>query len=219
MGTGNDCDDFAVAACSLVTSILATTECKNVGLARWIRANVRKAYCVSGMAWPRKKLDEHRNPIMCGHMWCELALQDGSMLVVECTSAVAYYSTTVVCGNARVGDLSEYVERKYYWDSHHGYAVKKGTIGEPLHTNPLPDWIRGLRFHAPDISMDTDYVPPGKPGRPRAITGFDIYRDADVVQVDSNSTKCTKILPFTKACVVWRFAGYTDRTSTFGSYE
>lgn len=209
MGTGNDCDDFAVAACSLVTAILKSGG--NSPLSRWIVANVRKAYCVSGLAWPRQRVDDNNNPIQCGHMWCELALNDGTMMVVECTSAVAYYGGDVVCGNARTGDLDEYVTRKFFWDSKHGYRVDHGgLVGKALRTNTLPDWVSSLRFGAPPLSTDTLFSAPGMPPPLCPILGFDVYRN--------KTDNAIKILPFTRAFIRWRFDGYVNRNSAFGSY-
>jgi len=251
-GIGNDCDDFAVATCSLVTSILGNSHGMSP-VSQWVVDNVTKAYCVSGVAWPRKKLGASGAPITCGHMWCELMLKDGSMMVVECTSAVAYYGGNVVCGNARVGSLEEYVERRFYLDAHHGYTAKpvynvdqsrsisrsgsgsgsgadndystrsrtirtlptdpmvKFVPGDKLQTSVLPDWVSSLRFTSPSVSNDTEFVDPGHPPKLRPITGFDVHRDKVAGSV--------RILPFTKAFVVWHFKGFTKRTSTFGSYQ
>lgn len=214
MGTGNDCDDFAVATCSLVTSIIQDTSPPSTNIGHWIKENVLKVYAVSGEAWPKMQMDIMGKKKTCGHMWCELFLKDGSRMVVECTSAVAYYGGDVVCGNARVGNLEEYLERVYYWDSERGYSVDSGQNLIPLDVMPLPEWVSGLRYGTPDKTFDSEFRDPGPPPALVAITGYDVSRD-----MSNDKALGTRILPFTRSRVKWHQTGFNSSLHHDGAYD
>jgi len=196
MGTGNDCDDFAVAAAALAIAAIHDKHPPSCALQAWLHRNAASAHVVSGYAWPNKARDAAGNKVTVGHMWCELVLTDASVLVVECTAAVAYYGGTPVSTTTRTGDLAEYISREYFWgpdSAHHHHAA--------LPVQPVPGWYAKLAYTPPRPTDDPDYVVPPPPPVGRlvyaAIPTRQMAFPPDKKQIQM------KILPFTTGKVAF----------------
>lgn len=154
MGTNNDCDDFSVAAASVITSILKERRA-SCALEAWVIQHVREACVVSGMAWPRMARDLLGRKITCGHMWVEATLTTGETIVVECTAGVAYYGSRVpTSATVRRGDAAQEYTKEYafYVDR----AVHKGeALARDLR---LPAWVEALSHRPPPPSADKTYT-------------------------------------------------------------
>lgn len=195
MGTGNDCDDFAVAAGSLAHAAIHDTQPPCCAVHQWLRTNVKDVHVVSGFAWPNMLRDKLGRKKTVGHMWCELVLNDNSPLVVECTSGVAYYGGTPISKTVRAGDPREYVTREYYWNvdrsHHHQHELARRTV---------PKWFRSLSFSPPSPADDPDYVPPPAPPQPQFV-----YASVPSRQVNIGTARQIrqKVLPFTTGDVIF----------------
>ena len=212
MGTGNDCDDFAVAAGAVALAALHGGDTPTTGVHRWIRANVAQVFVVSGMANPNLKKDRHGKPVLIGHMWCELHLHDDSILVVEATAGVAFYGGEPTSSTVRVGRLEEYVSREYYWGArgahHHRDALRAAKV---------PTWLVGLSYAPPSPGQDPHYAAPGLPP-----TGKLVYASVPTRQqhLPAEVTLVKKILPFTKGTVSFALAPVAvDNTAATGSLQ
>jgi len=220
-GTGNDCDDFAMAAAAVVNFVLLDTEPPTCALERWIREHVEDVYVVSGMAWPRNAtVTTHgrarKNTF--AHMWCELQVRGAAEpLVIECTSAVAYYGGTPTASNARTGcasgAMSEYLSRCYHWYGDRAYIITGG-CRELLPVPAMPEWMTALRYAPPSVSMASGYVHPGTPPLPQPVTAF-----ANTRHHDSAASLTRVLFPFRVGSVFWSFDGSADiRECLDGAY-
>lgn len=211
-GTGDDCDDFAVAAAQLVTSLRRAPGDTDLG--RWVHENVKDHYIVSGIAWPRNAV-KNGQKVTFGHMWMELVLRDGKCMVVECTAAVAYYGGTPVCNNARVGyaqgSMNEYLSRENIWYADKAFKVVDGKR-QKLELPEMPTWLFDLRFTPPAETLDKVYKKPPPPPRPQPAISFHNTR-----KKKERSGVVQRIFPFSRGEVVWTCdAG--KRSSKFGSF-
>lgn len=175
LGTGNDCDDFAMATCALVRALLAAEGPPVCDLDRWVREHCTDAYVVSGWAWPRNAMKDGK-PSTFGHMWCEVALVGGETMVVECTSAVAYYGGVPVAAGARAGvahgPKAEYLTREYHWYADRAYRIDSAGARHLLPAPSMPDWYNTLRLSVPAAAADPAYTPPPRPPRPTPAAAF-----------------------------------------------
>lgn len=203
-GTGNDCDDFAMAACATVRAILKGHVGSRCALEAWVRANVTDVYVVNGWAWPRNERDALGQKKKFGHMWCEALLREGGPLIIECTSAVAYYGGTPVAANVRKGIAkgknSEYLTHEYHWYHDRAYKIVNGER-KLLPQPKSPSWLRELRFTVPDAHLDSSYTAPPSPPAPIKAGGFGNRRQID----DAKAQVAVRLWPFrTKdGVVVW----------------
>lgn len=199
--TGNDCDDFAVAAASLVDSILSHNIRPTCKLHSWLKRHVTEVYVVSGIAWPKNEMENGKRKT-CGHMWVELALNiEPKILVVECTAAVAYYGGTPLARNSRKGFAhgkdSEYLTREFHWFSDKAYRVE-GEKRTLLQLPTLPSWLYSLRFSPPEERLDGSYQKPSAPPAPIRASGFYNSR-----RHKGNGTVSARIFPFGLGKIVW----------------
>ena len=193
-GTNNDCDDFAVAAASLVTAALKCAHPKT-SLHRWIKDNVQTVYVVSGMAWPKCAIANGKK-VTCGHMWVEAILVTGEVVVVECTAGVAYYGLTPTSATVREGSLDEYISRDYIWHEdkvEHRWVdngeIKVASIGDQIQR---PDFVERLAHKPPHPNDDPDYMPTTIP---RQITLYGSYPSRLTTPPQGHIS--VKFIPFT----------------------
>ena len=194
MGTGNDCDDFAVAAASVALAAKHTPPTEDsCDLHRWLHDNMADAFVVSGYAWPNKRRDADGNKILVGHMWCELKLNNGQHINVECTSGVAFYGGTSVSSTVRNGTLDEYESREFYWG-----AQESHTSHYNLPKVKLPEWYYTLVYDAPYTYQDRAFQNPGPPPR-----GSFVYASVPTRMrvLDNGKILKAKFLPFTTGAV------------------
>lgn len=214
-GTGNDCDDFAVAAASLVNAARRSDSAPVCDLHRWIKKNVADLYVVSGIAWPQNRRNALGGKTTFGHMWLELVLRSKEAMVVECTAAVAYYGGTPCARPARVGNAAgpnnEYLTADYHWYGDRAYAVRGG-VRQLLEAPTMPEWYDTLRFQPPDAGGDHDYAPRPPPA-PRPAKGFHNTR-----KNGARDGVATRIFPFSAGEIVWSSTPQTD-SSVFGSFK
>ncbi len=212
MGTGNDCDDFAVAAGAVALAALHGTHVPATGLHAWIRKHVSQVFVVSGMANPNLQRDTNDKPMLIGHMWCELLLHDDSVLVVEATAGVAFYGGKPTSKTVRTGSLDEYVSREYYWGAraaHHKH--------HQLRAAKVPTWLVGLSYAPPNPTQDPLYEAPGAPP-----TGKLVYASVPTRKqhLPPHLSIRKKILPFTKGSVSFALAPVAlDQVSVVGSLQ
>jgi hypothetical protein len=217
-GTGNDCDDFAMATCALVQAVLAAEGPPVCDLDRWVRTHCTDAYVVSGWAWPRNAMHAGR-PRTFGHMWCEVVLADGEVMVVECTSAVAYYGGVPTASGARVGiaqgPKSEYLTREYHWYADRAYRIDSGGARHLLPAPVMPSWYNTLRLAVPAARSDPAYTPPPPPPPPTPAAAFWNSR-----QHAGAGVVCQRLWPFRhpESVVNWG-PGPLTTTPKLGAYS
>lgn len=215
-GTGNDCDDFAVAAASLVNAARRSDLPPNCDLHRWIKANVVDSYVVSGIAWPQNRRNALGDKTTFGHMWLELGLKGGDTMIVECTAAVAYYGGVPCAAPARVGSAdgpnNEYLSAEYHWYGDRAYAVRNG-VRQLLDAPTMPGWYDSLRFRPPGAIADSAYAAPGLPPSAGPVMGFhNTRKNTDRAGVSK------RIFPFSAGEIVWSGTPQASR-SVLGSFK
>jgi hypothetical protein len=216
-GTGNDCDDFAMAVCATVRAILRGVG-SGCALEAWVRNHVTDVYVVNGWAWPRQERDAFGRKKKFGHMWCEAVLTDGDKLTIECTSAVAYYGGEPVAANVRKGvargEDSEYLTHEYHWYHDRAYKIVDGER-RLLPQPKVPAWLTELRYTVPDESLDKAYTPPRPPPAPIAASGFGNRRQLK----GAAERVAVRLWPFrtTDGVVVWT-RGSVDDERKQGAY-
>ena len=212
-GTGNDCDDFAMATCAVTRAIVLDDSPATSALEAWVKTNVKDVYVVSGWAWPRNERKNGKK-VTFGHMWCEALLKNQQTMVIECTSAVAYYGGTPIASNARKGNLSEYQTREYHWYHDKAYKIKNGKrvlLPQPA----MPSWFTELRYTMPDEALDPRYSAPNPPPAPIKAFGFGNERQIK----DSSGELTVRLWPFRRkgGKVVW-FGKAVNQARKFGAY-
>jgi len=212
MGTGNDCDDFAVAAGAVALAALHSRNTPATGVHKWIQQHVSQVFVVSGMANPNLQKDAQGEPVLIGHMWCELHLHDNSILIVEATAGVAFYGGTAKSATVRTGSLDEYISREYYWGAHNAHHHH-----DALRAAKVPKWLVSLAYAPPRPDQDPLYTPPGLPP-----IGKFVYASVPTRQrhLPAHLSLVKKILPFTKGAVSFALAPVAiDRTLAVGSLQ
>lgn len=169
MGTNNDCDDFAVAAAAVITSVLRKETPPCCALEAWIVRHVNEAHVVTGMAWPRLARDAAGAKITCGHMWVEATMKGNvKNVVVECTAGVVYYGNVKpVSATVRRGDVAHEYDPVFEWHADGVVDVKSGA----KQTVAMPAWVSDLAHASPNPDGDASYTRPGKPGKQIPIYG------------------------------------------------
>lgn len=216
MGTGNDCDDFAVAAGAVANAAIMTRPGPDsCALHKWLYKNVKDVHVVSGYAWPNKKVDDNGRPIHVGHMWCELKLKTGREVIIECTSGVAFYGGTPVSNTVRVGDPEEYVSREFYWGANESHTSK-----QKMKRVKLPKWFKTLVYDAPSPTLDRTFKDPGPPPRGKLVYSSVPSR---IRAIQGENVLQKKILPFTTGTVQFLLSptgnDAASLTSQHGSFQ
>ena len=193
MGTNNDCDDFAVAAAAVITSVLRQESPPCCALEAWIVQHVNEAHVVTGMAWPRMAVDANNNKITCGHMWVEASMKGRvKNVVVECTAGVIYYGgVKPTSATVRTGNVDEEYSPVFEWYADRVVDVESGDTKKIT----LPPWVADLA-HASPAPKDDDTYNVSVPGKQIAIYGAYATR-LNAQKLSHGHHINVKFLPFT----------------------